>query len=94
MTVRKYHAYKYNRHQFHHCLQLIHQYAPYKLNKLTHSPNTPNKILFFFHHNTQFISNAVEDMGIKRQQKEKAMLDDIFASTVMINKAKDLIGEL
>jgi hypothetical protein len=35
----------------------------------------------------------VEDMGIKRKQKEKEMLNDIFASTVMINKAKELIGE-
>jgi hypothetical protein len=41
---------------------------------------------------TQFIANAVEDMGIKRKQKEKDMLDDIFASTVMINKAKEMIG--
>ena len=41
----------------------------------------------------QFIANAVEDMGIKRKQKEKDMLDDIFASTVMINKAKELIGK-
>uniref|UniRef100_A0A7S3GV59 Trichohyalin-plectin-homology domain-containing protein n=1 Tax=Spumella elongata TaxID=89044 RepID=A0A7S3GV59_9STRA len=40
----------------------------------------------------QFIANAVEDMGIKRKQKEKDMLDDIFASTVMINKAKELIA--
>jgi hypothetical protein len=40
-----------------------------------------------------FIANAVEDMGIKRKQKEKEMLNDIFASTVMINKAKELIGE-
>jgi hypothetical protein len=36
----------------------------------------------------------VEDMGIKRKQKEKEMLNDIFASTVMINKAKELIGEI
>jgi hypothetical protein len=36
----------------------------------------------------------VEDMGIKRKQKEKEMLNDIFASTVMINKAKELIGEM
>jgi hypothetical protein len=43
-------------------------------------------------HLTQFIANAVEDMGIKRKQKEKDMLDDIFASTVMINKAKEMIG--
>lgn len=32
-------------------------------------------------------------MGIKRKQKEKAMLEDIFASTVMINKAKELIAD-
>lgn len=32
-------------------------------------------------------------MGIKRKQKERDMLDDIFASTVMINKAKEMIGE-
>ena len=48
---------------------------------------------FFFVSCTQFIANAVEDMGIKRKQKEKDMLEDIFASTVMINKAKELIGE-
>lgn len=31
-------------------------------------------------------------MGIKRKQKERDMLDDILASTVMINKAKEMIG--
>lgn len=50
-------------------------------------------VTVYFLYITQFIANAVEDMGIKRKQKEKEMLDDIFASTVMINKAKELIGK-
>mmetsp|Transcript_2371 Transcript_2371/g.3728 ORF Transcript_2371/g.3728 Transcript_2371/m.3728 type:complete len:557 (-) Transcript_2371:102-1772(-) len=41
----------------------------------------------------QFISNAVEDMEVKRKQKEKNMMDDLLASTIMINNAKKAIAD-
>lgn len=41
----------------------------------------------------QFISNALEDIHIKKLRKEQEMYEDCMASTVMINKAKQLIGE-
>lgn len=40
----------------------------------------------------QFISNALEDIHIKKQRKEQEMYEDCMASSVMINKAKQLIG--
>ncbi len=40
----------------------------------------------------QFISNALEDIHTKKVARDKALLEEITASTIMINKAKQLIG--
>ena len=40
----------------------------------------------------QFVDNALEDIALKRAQHEHAMREDLTASTVMINHAKQMIG--
>eukprot|EP01034_Spumella_vulgaris_P026649 gene26649-33258_t len=40
----------------------------------------------------KFISNAVEDIATKKERREREMLEEITASAIMINKAKQLIA--
>jgi len=41
----------------------------------------------------QFIANAIEDIGIKHNQHEYYLKDELTASTVMVNNAKKLIQQ-
>jgi hypothetical protein len=41
----------------------------------------------------EFVRNALEDIALKREKHEKALREELTASTVMVNNARRLIGE-